>query len=292
MSIRTPSTAPPGEAGGPPSGPRYPWQVFVGMLLAILVGGAILALLLGVNPLTFQKMAPAPEATSTTSAPAVIAAATPAPTATPLTVPTTAPGVAPTAVPTPMPTPATGVAPQAVQTPASISTARMTPAATVTGGTTPAEPTAASSESTGVPNGQPQPTPVQAAVPPELAAAIIKGYNDYWSVRVRAMGDPGDTSVDLESVMAGDELAIARKTLAEYQNDGQAFQTTVKHQIWITRASPDQADIVDQYIASTLKVDPATKQPVESQPEIEQLTGKFSLQSFNGDWKVVTESYQ
>jgi hypothetical protein len=173
--------------------------------------------------------------------------------------------------------PATGLAPQAVPTAAA---------------TTAAKPPAAAGVTTSVPTEQVQPTPVQAAVPPELAAAIIQGYNNYWSVRVRAMGDPGDTSIDLASVMAGDELAIARKTLAEYQSDGQAFETTVKHQIWITRASEREADVVDQYTATTLKIDPTTKLPVEPQAEVEQLTGVFSLQSFDGTWKVVTESYQ
>jgi hypothetical protein len=133
---------------------------------------------------------------------------------------------------------------------------------------------------------------VQAALPSDLAAAIIQGYDNYWSVRVRAMGDPGDTSVDLASVMDGDELAVARKTLSEYQSAGEAYQTSVKHQIWITRATPTEADVVDQYTASTLRIDPTTKDPVEPEPEVEQLTGKFALESIDGAWKVVTESYQ
>src|SRR5712691_1928975 len=75
MSIRTPSNAPAGQECGPPSEPPYPWQLFVGMLLAILVVGAVLALLLGVNPLTCQKMASGAEPTQIATAPGVMAPA-------------------------------------------------------------------------------------------------------------------------------------------------------------------------------------------------------------------------
>jgi hypothetical protein len=106
------------------------------------------------------------------------------------------------------------------------------------------------------------------------------------------MEDPGNTAIDLDSVMVGDELTIARKTLAEYHDRGEAFRTTVKHQIWITRATGDEAEVIDQYTASTQKIDPETKEPTEPQPQVEQLTGRFILQASDGVWKVVTESYQ
>jgi len=148
------------------------------------------------------------------------------------------------------------------------------------------------SGATGIPTDQAEPTPVQAAVSSELATAILQGYDSYWSVRVRAMGDPSNTSIDLESVMAGDELTAAHKTLAEYRDGGEAYRTTVDHKVWITRATTDEAEVVDQYTANTLKLDPETKEPVESQPEVEHLTGKFLLQRFDGVWKVVGENYQ
>jgi hypothetical protein len=124
-------------------------------------------------------------------------------------------------------------------------------------------------------------------VSPELAAAILQGYNNYWSVRVRAMGDPSDTSIDLDSVMANDELSAAQQTLAEYRDNGEAYQTTVHHDIWITEAATNGAEIVDQFTATTLKLDPDTKQPVETTPEVEHITGRFLLEPIGGVWKVV-----
>ena len=286
MSVRTPNTASPGQPGDPSrSEPPYSWRLFIGMLLAIIVGGAILAVALGLNPLTLQRSGPAVQATPATAGPPIATLPAPVATATPAIISTPASGAGSTAVPTAQ----AGGAPAAVQTPVAIATSRATTVPAATGARTGGTPTATEAA---IPTAEAQPTPVQAAVPPELAAAIINGYDKYWSVRVQAMGDPGNTAIDLESVMAGDELAIARKTLAEYRNDGEAFRTTVKHQIWITRATSDEAEVVDQYTATTLKVDPETKEPVEPQPEVEQLSGRFVLQALDGAWKVVTESYQ
>src|SRR6266536_3040470 len=113
MSVRTPSTTPSGAPGGPPDEPPYPWRLFVGMLVAILVGGAILAVLLGLNPLTFQRFAPATQPTSV---------ATALPLGAPATAVTRATG-------TQGSTPATGVAPVAAQTPVPVATVFAAPAA-------------------------------------------------------------------------------------------------------------------------------------------------------------------
>src|SRR3954462_5509343 len=96
VRIRTPGKAPAGEQGGPPSEPPYPWRVFVGMLLAILIGGAILALALGLNPLTFQKFGAEPAATPAAVATAIVAANTSAAGATVAPVGAVAPAIAPT----------------------------------------------------------------------------------------------------------------------------------------------------------------------------------------------------
>ena len=273
MSVRTSNTAPPG-ASGPPGQPPYPWRLFVGMLVVILVGGAVLAVLLGLNPLTFQRTEPAVQPTSITAATSAIGPATAVATAALASAPTVA-TAAQTAVPV-----ATAQAPSA-------------PGAAAAATGVVAQPTLAAASGAAVsPTGQAEPTPVQAAVSPELAAAIINGYDNYWSVRVRAMGDPTSASIDLESVMAGDELAAAYKTLSEYRDGGEAYQATVDHQIWITRATPNAAEVVDRFTASTLKLDPETKEPVEATPQVEQITGRFVLQTINGVWKVVGRSQE
>jgi hypothetical protein len=164
--------------------------------------------------------------------------------------------------------------------------------AVATTGAVVALPTAAGPGATSVPTSQAAPTPVQASVAPELAAAIIKGYDNYWSVRVRAMGDPTDKSIDLESVMAGDELSTASNTLSDYRDAGEAFQTTVEHQVWITRATPDEAAVVDRFSGKSVKIDLATKAPVSAGDIVEHFTSTFRLRNFNGTWKVVGQSQE
>src|SRR6266851_3204945 len=83
---------------------------------------------------------------------------------------------------------------------------------------------------------QAAPTPVQASLPADLAAAIVQGYSNYWTVRVNALRDPDPANPDLESVMVGTELSRAQQLLSGYQQQGMAYESDVKHQIWITQA--------------------------------------------------------
>jgi hypothetical protein len=135
----------------------------------------------------------------------------------------------------------------------------------------------------------PQATPVAANLPADLANAILQGYTNYWTVRVNAMRDPSDTSIDLGSVMAGSELVGAQQTIDQYRNAHQAFESDVKHTIWITNATPDNAVIVDQFTATTVRVDPDTKAPLDDSPSVENRTDTFELQHLDGMWKVVDE---
>jgi hypothetical protein len=134
-----------------------------------------------------------------------------------------------------------------------------------------------------------QPTPVAINLPADLANAILQGYTNYWTVRVNAMRDPTDTTIDLGSVMTGDELVGAQKTIDQYRQAHQAFESDVKHTIWITSANADKAVIVDQFTATTLPVDPDTKAPLDANPSVESRTDTFELQHLDGAWKVVDE---
>jgi hypothetical protein len=259
------------------------------MLLAILVVGAILALALGVNPLTFQKLTPSVEATPIATGANANAPAAPTPGLTPLAIPPLAPAVAPTAMPTTASTPLAASAAQTAPTNVPTSRAAATPAPTSAAATVAPEATSPAVAPTADATGQVQPTPVEAAVSPELAAAIIQGYDNYWSVRVRASGDPNDASLDLASVMAGGELQAANTTLAQYRQEGIAFRTTVHHQIWITDATASVATVVDEYSGESLRLNLETKQPDGSDPVTESFADVFILNNVDGVWKVVSQ---
>jgi hypothetical protein len=294
MSVRTPNTAPPGESGGSPTEPAYPWRLFVGMLIAIVLGGAVLAWVLGVNPLTFERLAAPAQPTAITTQPSVggatLAVATVQPTIAPT--PLILNLAAPTVAPTPATTPVAGSLPVAAATAVPVSTvqAQSAPAtAAAPSGATAVPSVSALSGATSVPTVQEQPTPVQASVSPQLAAAILQGYDKYWSIRVRTSGNPNDTSLDLESVMAEDELQSAYKTLAQYREQGIAFRTTVEHKIWITRATPTDAAVVDRYSGASIKLSLATNEPESTEPVVESFTDTFFLKNVDGVWKVVRQ---
>ena len=103
------------------------------------------------------------------------------------------------------------------------------------------------------------------------------------------MRDPADGSIDLGSVMAESELAGAQKTIDQYREAHQAFESDVKHTIWITSANADKAVIVDQFTATTLPVDPDTKAPLDANASVENRTDTFELQHLDGAWKVVDD---
>jgi len=271
MSIRTQSTTTAGGTGGPPREPPYPWRLFVGMLLVILVGGAVLAVALGLNPLSSRTPDVSAVATPIGTGPTLVPTTTPVARPTPLVIPTTAPAAASTAVSTPAPTPATAAGPQTVPTPGATST------------------TAATEPTTAVVGATVEPTPIEAAVAPDLAAAIIQGYDNYWSVRVQASGDPNNASLDLASVMADGELQAANKTLDQYRQEGVAFRTTVDHQIWITNATPTDAIVVDRYSGQSLRLSLDSKQPDGSDPVSESFEDMFFLRNIDGVWKVVNQ---
>lgn len=323
---RRPTTTPNPNPGEPQrkQEPSFNWRVSVGMAVGLLV---LFGVLFGVRALDIfppkpaqdpqiaavratltalptQQAAPAVQSTSaptSVSGPAPlgpIALSTPGATGVAPAVATVA--SAPTTAPAPAPTPAparqsatqtqtawaTGTQFDTAPTPVATTSALVIP----TVGTGNAAISTTEASATTVENSaSAQPTPVATNLPADLANAILQGYTNYWTVRVNAMRDPQDASIDLGSVMAESELAGAQKTLAQYRDAGEAFQSDVKHTIWITDATPDEAVVVDRYVGNTVFLDPSTKEPLGSQPVVQSFSDRFLLKKIEGTWKVVQE---
>ena len=133
------------------------------------------------------------------------------------------------------------------------------------------------------------PTPVAVNLPADLANAILQGYSNYWTVRLNAQRDPWDTSIDLASVMDGNELIGAQKSLAQYRDAGEAFDTSITHTIWITSASSDDAVLIDRFTATARRVDPNTNAALEATSSTESRIDTFEMRPVDGTWKVVDE---
>jgi hypothetical protein len=282
VTIRTPSSAPPGQPDESPEEPRYPWQLFVGMLAAILFGGAVLGLLMGVNPLTFQKLAPEPQTTPIVTAAPV--SAPPASTALPLAPATSAPTPPPAATPVPAPTaaPTTAtIAPAgAVQAPPTVGTGPTSSTGSVPQSTT----TATSTEVNLNPS-------VPEEVDAHLANIVLDAYMRYWDARARATGDPFAPGLDeqLAGVMAGVELAKAQQSVLDFRLDGRLYLVHADHEIELQRVTTQEALLVDRFTATAQRIDPDTRLPVNSPPVVEQRRDAFLLRPIEGTWKVVEE---
>jgi hypothetical protein len=285
--------------------PPYNWRVSVGMAVGLLV---LFGVLFGLRALDIFPPKPGddPQIAAVRATLAALPTQQPA-----------APAVQPTSAPTPpgpaplgpiaLSTPVAAGAAPAVATVASAPTTAPTrapaqqsaprtqePSATGTQFETAPQPVATTTRDQSNPGSTPETTPAQQTpvavnLPASLASAILQSYTNYWNIRLQAIESPGDQSIDLESVMAGNELEGARKALAEMRDNNEAGYSTVKHTIWIVRATDQDAVIVDRYIAQTIKLDPESKAPLESAPTIEQYSDSFQLQNFDGAWKVVRE---
>jgi hypothetical protein len=279
-------TPAPASASPPPDGgePRrqdvpYRWRTFALWLAGLLL---LLGVLFGLR--TFQIFpGPASEDAEIVTARATQAAFLTREAASAKTPPVAA--TVPAAAPPlehPQPTPAAAAATAITavasgQQPASVQT--------------PSQQIVAAPASTSAPPAQTSPTPIQAVIPADLAGAILQGYSDYWSVRVLSLRTPDPANQELDRVMTGFELARAQEVLAGYQRDGKAYQSDIKHQIWITQATTSEAVVVDEYIATSVRLDPATMEPVnaDASPNVEHLRTTFLLQNIGGRWKVADE---
>lgn len=303
----SPDTSTPGDPRPPslPQEPHFNWRVSVAMFAGLAI---LLATLFGLRALRIFPSEPGqdPEivaARATQAALGTQQALAPRPTVATTSAPVATPtGAAATALPTSVarptaariPTaatqPSTGQQPapttaQAPQTSATVAVATTQPSVVTPQATTP--PTAEVNPI----DVQAEATPVQAAIPADLAAAIVQGYSNYWTVRVNALHAPDPSNADLQGVMASTELSRAQQVLGSYQEQGMAYQSNVKHQIWITQASPDAATVVDRYVATSTRVDPSSLEPLDPSvtPNVENLTTTFSLQNIDGTWKVVDQ---
>jgi hypothetical protein len=304
LEPRVPTGAPLPSDGGGPSSPRrepgFNWRISVGMFvgLAILFGVLFGLRALHIFPPEPGQDAEIAAARATQAALGTQEALAPQPTVAVAGVPQVAPTMAAAtsaAQVRPAATPATAqqLAPAAapeLQTPVPITVPTTQPVIAATPAPT-LEATTAPTVQSNPTEVQAAPTPVQANLPADQAAAIVQGYSNYWTVRVNALHDPDPANPDLESVMVGTELSRAQQLLSGYQQQGTAYQSDVKHQIWITQASPDIATVVDRYVATSVKVQPTSLEPVTpgSAPNVERLTTTFSLQNIGGTWKVVDQ---
>lgn len=119
-----------------------------------------------------------------------------------------------------------------------------------------------------------------------LEREIEAAYMQYWKVRSAALLNLDDSHVS--DVMAGPELARAKRQIQDLKTQGRAVKVDIQHEmIAFGHVSADRADLYDEYLNRSVYVDPVTKQeiPTKAPPQVEKIL--HTMEKINGTWKVV-----
>jgi hypothetical protein len=122
---------------------------------------------------------------------------------------------------------------------------------------------------------------------PALRAEIMDAFQRYSDVRAEA-----EWSLDgsrLTEIMPGSELAGSLQYLDELRAAGRAVRTQVEHNARVTRASTDEAEVVDEVTDWSVYVDAVTKRPLQPDAAGRHLTEVYFLRKIDGVWKVSGE---
>jgi hypothetical protein len=115
----------------------------------------------------------------------------------------------------------------------------------------------------------------------------MDAFQRYSDVRAEA-----EWSLDgsrLTEIMPGAELAGSLHYLDELRASGRAVRTKVGHNVRVSRALADEAEVVDDVTDWSVYVDAVTRQPLQPEPAGRQLREVYFLRKIDGVWKVVGE---
>ncbi len=136
----------------------------------------------------------------------------------------------------------------------------------------------ASPTSTGAPTG------VSVANSP-LEREIEAGYLRYWDVLSQAYLNL-DTS-RLPEAMSGAELGRQEQEIRSLQAQGKAAKLDVEHRVAFPKVSQDYAVVYDEYLNSSVFLDPITKKERPNTAPVATEKISFEMRKVDGVWRVV-----
>ena len=123
-----------------------------------------------------------------------------------------------------------------------------------------------------------------AAVEGQVEAAYLKS----WDVYADAVYNLDLDEQALTEVYAEALLEARLREINGRLDDGRASWARVDHDYTIQLMDPSTAVIIDKYANHQVLIDPATKEPIEEDPD-EQITDVFTLRAIDGAWRVVNQ---
>jgi len=112
---------------------------------------------------------------------------------------------------------------------------------------------------------------------------VERAYLEHWDVYAEAL-----LSLDgsrLPDVLAGAALEAVQKQLEELRAADQPARVRVEHRYRITIINDRTAVVDDRYVNHTVRLDPDTLEPIESDPN-QRVHKSYTLKKVGGVWKV------
>lgn len=150
------------------------------------------------------------------------------------------------------------------------------------GPTTTGAPTATSTTTTTAPE-RPASTTTTAFDPASVEGEVEAAYLRSWDVYADAVYHLELDEEALEDVYAGELLEVRSDEISTRIADGRAALVLVDHEYEIEMTGESTALIIDRYVNHQVLIDPATKDPLEQDPN-ERIVDAFSARLIGGTW--------
>lgn len=124
-------------------------------------------------------------------------------------------------------------------------------------------------------------SPTPTATNPRAEVEIA--YLAFWDTFARALLELEPNLLD--EVATGEALTVLKEQAQEQKDQNQPVQVRVEHNYTIQIIDDSTASVEDRYVSHNVRLDPETKEPIESDPN-EQLHYSYTLRKVDGRWKV------
>jgi hypothetical protein len=151
--------------------------------------------------------------------------------------------------------------------------------------TTTAAPTTTAESTTTTTPERPASTTTTEFDPASVEGAVEAAYLRSWDVYADAVYHLELDEEALAKVYADPLLTVRIEEVSQRIEDGRASLVDNEHDYEIEMTGPDTAAVIDTYQNHQVLIDPATKEPVETDPD-EELVDAFTLRLVDGVWLV------
>jgi hypothetical protein len=119
--------------------------------------------------------------------------------------------------------------------------------------------------------------------PTDVRAQVEQGYLRAWDVWADSLLrlDPSR----LSEVLTGKALQLVTAQVNAQRGKNQPVRVRAEHSYTIVLINTTQASVDDHYINHNVRLDPATLQPIEEDPN-ERVHRKFTMELVDGTWKI------